>query len=497
MKFYIFAGIELSILLVTTIFITFESPPHFEAGFRCFPSESEEVLWRTVCTSIFIPMAIEHILDIIVSYLYPTVHEAAHVLEDKLGHALIILSLVPASYIPFWIMGNSACHNRDGFVSFAHAMIVCGVLGKLETFSNDVWHPSDAILVMTLFLLAQMSLLMGITFEDGMPGYTRLSLQLGVFFKFFSAIAFLTSSRNIQLVFREIKKEQAIFFTTRKYLCSMLFIGLSLFLIRSTIFLYTTLMAWPDVREAAPTRIATQVIAVIVTALLPGRIMRRGLQAAEQTIAIQREMNHKKIFVRYISHEVRSPLSTTTIGIDCLIELLQGPKRWSRAELLDLAKDCKVTCMTAVQTLNDLLLFDKIENNMMALETKAVTAKPFIQACVKPFTRQLAIAGIVFNADVDDRLADKHILIDRLKLEQVLRNFIGNAVKFTPTGGTITVVASLLSAQKSSSCSSNNSGNNSGMKSEQPWSNQVLRVEVRDTGVGISMVCTSIACFNP
>lgn len=485
MKYYVLAASELLVLLVATTFVSFKSPPHFEVGFKCFPPESEEVLWRTVCTSIFVPIAIEYILDIIVSYIYPTVHEAAHALEDKVGHGLIILSLVPTSHIPFWLMGNNACHNRDGFVSFAHAMIVCGVLGKLETFSSDVWHPSDAILIMTLFLSAQMSLLLGITFEDGMIGYTRLSLQLGAFLKFLSAVAFLTSSRNIQLVFHEIKKQQSIFFTTRKYLCLMLFIGLSLFLIRTTVFLYTTLLAWPKVGEATSTRIITHVIAVIVTAVLPGRIMRRGLQAAEQTIAIQREMNYKKTFVRYISHEVRSPLSTTTIGIDCMIELLQGPKRLSRVELLDLAKDCKVTSMTAIQTLNDLLLFDKIENNMVALETKTITAKPFIQECIKPFVRQLAIAGIIFNVEVDDRLADKHVIIDRLKLEQVLRNFIGNAVKFTPIGGTITVVASLLYAQKSS----NNNNKKETVTSDQD--NQVLRVEVRDTGAGISMVSHS------
>ena len=73
-----------------------------------------------------------------------------------------------------------------------------------------------------------------------------------------------------------------------------------------------------------------------------------------------------------------------------------------------------------------------------------------------------------FTVKIEDNLGDYSLLIDQHKLEQVIRNFIGNAVKFTPQYGSIDVIACI--------------------KTEELENGTVakLRFEVQDSGAGIS-----------
>lgn len=184
-NFYSVAGVE-SILLAAYTFYVLTSH-HFEnegtfanSTNACIQCESDEYLWRIVATSIAVPLIIEYLLDFVVSFLYPTVSQdnKHHVLEDRLGHGIIVASLLSVSYLPMWIFGQWVCNYRDAFVSFGHSMIVCGVLGKLETFSSDIWHQSDAIIVLTLFFGAQASLLSDIRVVSGIvPVHYKLGLR--------------------------------------------------------------------------------------------------------------------------------------------------------------------------------------------------------------------------------------------------------------------------------------------------------------------------------
>lgn len=159
-----------------------------------------------------------------------------------------------------------------------------------------------------------------------------------------------------------------------------------------------------------------------------------------------------------------------------------------------------------MQTLNDLLLFDKIESNMLQMERALTPCRSFLNECIRPFIRQLGLARIHLYINVDERLDDFMCHIDQHKLEQVIRNFISNAVKFTPPHGKITVSASLKTEIiKSDSSSSKASDSNSDLhqdrirstsississKSNKASSNSSvswrMRFEVIDTGVGIS-----------
>ncbi len=54
-------------------------------------------------------------------------------------------------------------------------------------------------------------------------------------------------------------------------------------------------------------------------------------------------MESKKTFIRYISHEIRSPLSTTSLGLDYLIDQFAARKTMSQETIYDVIKDAKVS----------------------------------------------------------------------------------------------------------------------------------------------------------
>ncbi len=104
---------------------------------------------------------------------------------------------------------------------------------------------------------------------------------------------------------------------------------------------------------------------------------------------LQSEMEFKKTFIRYISHEIRSPLSTTTLGLDYLIAQLESGQLVDAAAILDVVRDSRAAADMATSTLNDLLMFDKIETGMLEITTTECDMWEFVQQCVKPFSLQV------------------------------------------------------------------------------------------------------------
>ena len=111
-------------------------------------------------------------------------------------------------------------------------------------------------------------------------------------------------------------------------------------------------------------------------------------------------------------------------------------------------------CRIAVEILNDLLCFDKLESGILELHKHDVTVMPFIANCVNMFGSQAKEAGIAMSNITGDGMPPLScdlsylsssklfqgdtVTMDKFKMDQVLRNLISNAMKFTPRGGSVT-----------------------------------------------------------
>jgi hypothetical protein len=179
--------------------------------------------------------------------------------------------------------------------------------------------------------------------------YDNRAVRIGVLFKIATAISFLCTSYRIpyqyywstsltsfnqKLIKGQSDMQSVSFLMTRKYLCTILWVSLSLYMIRTVWFFWELLFRsntsmiegllgitgreggggesdgndfinHEDQDNLIAFRVYMQVILVLATAVLPGRVMRRGIAAWQRSLMMEREMNYKKTFVRYVSHEVR------------------------------------------------------------------------------------------------------------------------------------------------------------------------------------------------
>ena len=102
-------------------------------------------------------------------------------------------------------------------------------------------------------------------------------------------------------------------------------------------------------------------------------------------------LQSKKNFVRYISHEIRTPLNTVFMGIQLARTQLAAGNADDSGSILH---DVEESCVTAVEILNDILLYDKIEDGRMELEKRDVSAKRLVKSVADLFMVQVGLMYI-------------------------------------------------------------------------------------------------------
>ena len=94
------------------------------------------------------------------------------------------------------------------------------------------------------------------------------------------------------------------------------------------------------------------------------------------------------MFVRYVSHEIRTPLNTVFLGLKLLKRDLITIG--SDEETVRIITDIQSSCETAIETLNGLLDYEKLESGIMKLEKTQMSPWPLIRDSVTPFMIQVS-----------------------------------------------------------------------------------------------------------
>lgn len=182
-------------------------------------------------------------------------------------------------------------------------------------------------------------------------------------------------------------------------------------------------------------------------------------------------LESKRQFVRFVSHEVRTPLNSVGMGLTLMKEEMAQSLGFKTAESMvvdgdnkrdddsektgstmdsaakewfSLADEIQSNTQCAVDVLNDLLNYDKIENGSLNLELTVVPIWQLIEQTVLEFKLPMGSKNIKmsFNLPDDKEYVNHKVVGDAVRLSQVLRNLISNAIKFTPEGGDIDIEAS-------------------------------------------------------
>ena len=99
----------------------------------------------------------------------------------------------------------------------------------------------------------------------------------------------------------------------------------------------------------------------------------------------------------YISHEVRTPLMTVSLGMDFLSnELLVEFNDDHNHSSIKAIKDMKESCVDAIEILNDILTFNKVERGILNVELEPLSSWIFFENIIKPFQLQVSILLLVY-----------------------------------------------------------------------------------------------------
>ena len=155
-----------------------------------------------------------------------------------------------------------------------------------------------------------------------------------------------------------------------------------------------------------------------------------------QRLELVRTSQHKSEFLASMSHELRTPLNAVIGFSEVLLERMFGELNERQA---DYVQDILDAGRHLLALLNDVLDLSKVEAGRMELEVTTFPAEDAIQA-VLTLVREHAERGGV-ELRYDGSRTPEHVTADELRFKQVLLNLLGNAVKFTPRGGSVTVAA--------------------------------------------------------
>jgi len=183
------------------------------------------------------------------------------------------------------------------------------------------------------------------------------------------------------------------------------------------------------IRDSTGTIIGAAKIARDITQQKEMEAERERLLASESAARDEAERANraKDEFLSVVSHELRTPLAAMLGWINVLRQGRLSPERTARA-LETIERSGRVQAAL----IDDLLDVSRIISGRLRLTMRRTRLAAVVRAAVEAVGPDAAAAGVALGATID---TDVLVSGDETRLQQVLTNVLGNAIKFTPEGG--------------------------------------------------------------
>ena len=169
----------------------------------------------------------------------------------------------------------------------------------------------------------------------------------------------------------------------------------------------------------------------------------------------------KTRFLHNMSHDIRTPMNAILGYAQLMEDELKGKEL---PETLDHLKKLKQSGNLLLSILNNVLDMARIESGKMEIDESYGQIKEIQQTLLEIFDDEAKKKNIAFHYTVN--VEHEHVLIDITKVKEIFANILSNAIKYTPSGGSVTVNVDELPC-------------------DEPGY-MIARTSVSDTGIGMS-----------
>ncbi|ANL31491.1 sensor histidine kinase/response regulator hybrid protein (plasmid) [Rhizobium phaseoli] len=193
---------------------------------------------------------------------------------------------------------------------------------------------------------------------------------------------------------------------------------------------------------------------------------RRALEEKAAELALTSK--YKSEFLANMSHELRTPLNSILILGQ---QLGENPDGNLSGKQVEFAKTIHGAGTDLLNLISDILDLSKIESGTVSVDAEEIFVNNLLEVMARPFRHEAETRNLSFAVEVGADVT-KSIITDSKRLQQILKNLLSNAFKFTAQGGVTLRVASATS----------------GWSSDHPslrHAPSVIAFEVVDTGIGI------------
>ncbi|HEX4823950.1 MAG TPA: HAMP domain-containing protein [Candidatus Polarisedimenticolaceae bacterium] len=193
---------------------------------------------------------------------------------------------------------------------------------------------------------------------------------------------------------------------------------------------------------------------------------RRALEEKATELALTSK--YKSEFLANMSHELRTPLNSILILGQQLSENIEGNLS---AKQVEFSRTIHGAGTDLLNLITDILDLSKIESGTVTVVAEEVVVSNVVDGVARPFRHEAEGKRLTLDVDIDAAVAPV-MVTDSKRLQQVLKNLLSNAFKFTEQGGVRMRVAPA----------------GSGWSTDHPILTRVptvLAFEVRDSGIGI------------